>query len=138
MNRWDCGHRCRPDSSRTRLRTGPAHLVLSISSDKNAEALLEALLPETARVTLTRAQPRRSLEPAQIARAIRQTAPGLPVAVVPNPHLALRAAAADLARGGVLCATGSVYLAGIARRVLRDSAPERVAVTRRGTRFVRG
>ncbi len=117
---------------------GGAHLVLSISSDKNADALLEALLPEAARVTLTRAQPRRSLEPAQIARAIRHTAPGLPVAVVPNPHLALRAAAADLARGGVLCATGSVYLAGIARRVLRDPAPERVAVTRRGTSFARG
>jgi len=38
---------------------------------------------------------------------------------VPNPHLALRAAREALAPDAVLCATGSVYLAGIARRVLR-------------------
>jgi hypothetical protein len=51
--------------------------------------------------------------------------------VVPNPHLALRAAREALGSDEVLCVAGSVYLAGIARSVLRDApARDRVAVTR--------
>jgi hypothetical protein len=46
------------------------------------------------------------------------------VRVVPNPHLALRAAREGLAPDDLLCASGSFYLAGIARRVLRGPAPE--------------
>jgi hypothetical protein len=55
--------------------------------------------------------------------------------VVPNPHLALRAAAVGLGPEDCLCAAGSVYLAGIARRVLAAPSPAaRVAVTRRASR----
>ena len=43
--------------------------------------------------------------------------------VVPNPHLAVRAAAEALAPQHALCVTGSVYLAGIARRVLGEGGP---------------
>ena len=56
---------------------------------------------------------------------------GLPLRVVPNPHLALRAAAEGLAPDDCLCATGSIYLAGIARRVLREAlAPREIAAVR--------
>jgi len=92
-------------------------LVLSISADKDLPAILDALLPLANAVTVTRAEPRRSLDPARIAEAIRRAAPGLELRVVPNPHLALRAAAEGLAPEDLLCATGSVYLAGIARSV---------------------
>jgi dihydrofolate synthase/folylpolyglutamate synthase len=95
-----------------------AHLVLSISAGKDLAAILDALLPGADEVTVTRAEPARSLDPALIAGAVRRAAPGLALHVVPNPHLALRAAAEGLAPDHLLCATGSVYLAGIARGVL--------------------
>ena len=97
------------------------HFVLSVSVGKDLGAILDALLPLASEVTLTRAEPRRSLDPTQIAAVVRRAAPGLPLRVVPNPHQALRAAREALAPRDCLCATGSVYLAGIARDVLRGS-----------------
>jgi dihydrofolate synthase/folylpolyglutamate synthase len=64
----------------------------------------------------------RSLDPSEIAAVARAVQPGLTMRVVPNPHLALRAAREALGSDALLCATGSVYLAGIARRVLREYA----------------
>ena len=72
----------------------------------------------------------RSLDPAEVAAAARAARPDLEMRVVPNPHLALRAAQEAQGPDAALCATGSVYLAGIARRVLREPAGDRVAVTR--------
>jgi dihydrofolate synthase/folylpolyglutamate synthase len=95
------------------------HLVLSISAGKDLAQVLAAFLPLATEVTLTRAEPRRSLDPAEIAAAAAVAAPGLPLRVVPNPHLALRAAADALGPSDCLCVTGSVYLAGIARGALR-------------------
>jgi len=119
----------------TRLPRRKTHWVLSVSSGKDLGSILAALLPLADEVTVTRAEPRRSLPPDAIATAVRSAAPDLPLRVVPNPHLALRAAREGLGPGDLLCATGSVYLAGIARRVLRDRAPsDRVEVSRRPPR----
>ena len=96
------------------------HLVLSVSAGKDLARVLDAFLPLASEVTLTRAEPRRSLDPAEIAVAARAAAPELPLRVVPNPHLALRAAAEALGPGDCLCISGSVYLAGIARGALGD------------------
>jgi dihydrofolate synthase / folylpolyglutamate synthase len=109
----------------------PVDLVLSISAGKDTGAILSELLPLARVVTLTRAEPVRSLDPNEIAAVARAARPELSLRVVPNPHLALRAAHESLASDGVLCATGSVYLAGIARSVLSAAASERVVVTRR-------
>ena len=98
------------------------HLVLSVSAGKQLGEILDALLPLADELTVTRAEATRSLAPAEVAAAAARTAPGLPTRVVPNPHLALRAAAEAAAPEDCICATGSVYLAGIARRVL--AAPE--------------
>jgi dihydrofolate synthase/folylpolyglutamate synthase len=99
------------------------HLVLSISAGKDLAAILEAVLPLADQLTLTRAEPTRSLDPAEIAAATRAVRPGLDARVVPNPHLALRAAHEGAAAGDLLVATGSVYLAGIARRIWRTLTP---------------
>jgi dihydrofolate synthase/folylpolyglutamate synthase len=96
------------------------HLVLSVSGGKDLEAILGALIPEADIVTVTRAEPIRSLDPKLVAEAIRGIGSGAEVRVVPNPHLALRAAREGLAPEDLLCASGSFYLAGIARRVLRS------------------
>lgn len=109
----------------------PTDLVLSVSGDKDLPLILGALLPLARSATLTRAEPARSLAPQEIARVARDVAPGLSLRVVPNPHLAVRAAREALGPGQALCVAGSVYLAGIARSVLRDpSSNARVAVTR--------
>jgi dihydrofolate synthase/folylpolyglutamate synthase len=108
------------------------HLVLSVSAGKDLDAIVGALLESADRVTLTRAEPRRSLAPDEVARSVRRLAPRVAIDIVPNPHLAVRAAAERLRPGDLLCATGSIYLAGIARRVLveRRAAPP-VQVSRR-------
>ncbi|MCZ7617894.1 MAG: Mur ligase family protein [Myxococcota bacterium] len=106
------------------------HLVLSVSAGKDLPAILAALLPLAGRVTLTRAEPTRSLAPAEIAAAARAVAPESTTRVVPNPHLALRAARASADPADLVIATGSVYLAGIARRVWSEP-PAPVRVSRR-------
>ena len=112
-----------------RSRTG---LVLSVSADKNLGALLAQLVPAADEVTVTRAEPARSLRAEEVARAVAAAAPNTPLRVVPNPHLALRAARQRIGSEDLLCVTGSVYLAGIARRILSPSADaERVVVSRR-------
>jgi dihydrofolate synthase/folylpolyglutamate synthase len=111
------------------------HLVLSLTEGKRAEAVLAVLLPGADEVTLTRADPARSLAPAEVAGIARRIAPDVPLRVVPNPHLALRAARERADDADLLCVAGSIYLAGIARRVLRDApGGARVAVTRRADR----
>jgi dihydrofolate synthase/folylpolyglutamate synthase len=93
-------------------------LLLSVSSGKDTASILQALLPEASQVTVTRAEPTRSLAPDEVAAAVRAAAPDLPLEIVPDPQLAVRAARAGLAAEDLLCVTGSVYLAGIARRLL--------------------
>jgi dihydrofolate synthase/folylpolyglutamate synthase len=116
------------------LRVRRTHLVLSISVGKHLAAILEALLPLAAAVTVTRAEPRRSLDPVEVAAAARTARPGVEIRVVPNPHLAVRAAREALGADEALCVTGSFYLAGIGREVLADAsrpgAPP-IRVTRR-------
>ena len=74
------------------LPRAATHLVLSISAGKDLAAILDALLPLADQVTVTRAEAARSLDPAEVAAAVRAARPGLALRVVPNPHLALRAA----------------------------------------------
>ena len=97
-------------------------LVVSISADKRLEAILARLLPLADEVFVTRADPARSLDPAQVARAVRALAPALSLHAVPNPGMAMRAACEGLGADDLLLVTGSVYLAGIARRILRSRA----------------
>ncbi len=109
-----------------------SQLVLSISAGKDADGILRHLLPEVNAVTVTRAEPVRSLSPSEVAAAIRAAAPDVLVQVVPNPHLAIRAAREELGAEDLLCVSGSIYLAGIARRVLADAGSnERVVVSHR-------
>ncbi len=95
------------------------HLVLSVSGGKDLAAICGALVPEAQLVTVTRAEPVRSLDPKLVAEAVRAIGGDVELRVVPNPHLALRAAREGLRADDLLCASGSFYLAGIARQVLR-------------------
>jgi dihydrofolate synthase / folylpolyglutamate synthase len=95
-------------------------LLLSVSADKNLGGVLDALLPSARRVWVTRAEPLRSLPPEALAEFVRERAPSLPIEVIDDPEKAAGRARDGLPPGIRLCATGSIYLAGVARRVLRD------------------
>jgi dihydrofolate synthase/folylpolyglutamate synthase len=116
-----------------------SQLVLSISAGKDMSSILEALLPQADAVTVTRASPARSLAPEEVASAARAAAPGLVLRVVPDPHLAVRVARERLRADDLLCVSGSVYLAGIARQVLREwHPPKSVTPSRRAAWRARG
>lgn len=109
------------------LAPGGFDLVLSVSGDKELENVLAPLLeaPGRGQIVTTRAEPTRSLPADWLAKRIDELAErrGLgwnaiaPLAIE-DPEEAVRVARARLAPGRMLCATGSVYLAGVARRVL--------------------
>ena len=100
------------------LAPGGCVLLLSISSDKNVDGVLGALLPCATRIWLTRSDAQRSLDPERLAELVRRHRPGLRIDVVEDPVAASHAARAALGPGERLCAVGSVYLAGAARRAL--------------------
>jgi dihydrofolate synthase/folylpolyglutamate synthase len=110
------------------LPVAKRHLVLSVSEDKDLAAILASLLPGAQRVTVTRADPHRSLAEAQVAEAVRRAADvanraePMDLRVVPNPRQAVRTAREAQQADELLCVTGSIYLAGIARSVLLSSA----------------
>jgi dihydrofolate synthase/folylpolyglutamate synthase len=97
-----------------------AHLVLSISAGKDLAAICRILVPFADRLTITRAEPIRSLEPEEVMGAVRRVSSQLTPRVVPDPQVAVREARERLGPEDLLCATGSVYLAGIARSVLTE------------------
>lgn len=97
-------------------------LVLSISRDKASEVILGKLLEGVDVAWVTRAEPNRSMDPEKLALLCAKTAPGCEVKRVDDPRAAVATARAGLDEGDLLCCTGSVYLAGIARAVLRSPA----------------
>jgi dihydrofolate synthase/folylpolyglutamate synthase len=122
----DSAHTPRSAASlRQALNTIPArrrHLVLSISRDKSAQAILASLVPNAQAIWLTRADPLRSMDPEALASLCRQLAPESELHRVEDPRAAVRAAYASLESDDLLCCTGSFYMAGIARGVLRTRA----------------
>ena len=95
-------------------------LLISVSADKNLGGVLDALLLGARRVWVTRAEPLRSLPPEKLAVRVRESSPTVDIEVIADPVKAVETARAGLPPGIRLCATGSIYLAGIARRVLRE------------------
>jgi dihydrofolate synthase/folylpolyglutamate synthase len=91
------------------------HLVLSVSLGKDLAAICEALAPHADKVTVTRADLIRAHSTDELAAAIRAAAPNVEVEVEPDPALAAECAVKELGRRDLLCAAGSIYLAGIAR-----------------------
>lgn len=93
------------------------HWLLSISAGKDVEALIRILLPGADSVTLTRADPARSLAPESIAASVRSSFPEIAVVCFATcapavAYLRKLAAPTDM----VVC-TGSVYVAGAVREL---------------------
>ena len=99
----------------------PLVAVVSVLEDKDAAAMLGALLPACDRVVFTRCSNPRALSPAtldSLARKLGGPAPGARPAAgarhaaetVPDPVAALARARELAGRGGAVVATGSIYL----------------------------
>jgi len=101
------------------IEASPRHAVLSISVGKDLDAIFEALLPCFDRITLTRAEPHRSHAPGDLAKRLHDR--GFSAThVEEDPARALRLARASTPPSGLLCVSGSVYLAGRARSVFAE------------------
>ncbi len=104
-------------------------LLLSLSADKETGAVLGELLPVGQRVWTTQADNLRSLPAEALADRIREFGAEVDPEPIPNPEEAVRAACADLEDDELLCITGSVYLAGAARAVLRGDGLARLSAS---------
>ena len=94
------------------------HLVISISGGRDPNVMLSPILDRVRTLVCTSAEPSRSMPAAQLAAAISTRHPELAVQVEPDASLAILATKRRLATDDLLCVTGSMYLAGVARQVL--------------------
>jgi len=92
-------------------------LVLSVSADKAVDDVLAPLLTRARTAIVTCAEPIRSLAADALALHVRALAPGLEVIVEPEVAAACAVACSVAHSGELVCAAGSVYLAGAAREV---------------------
>jgi dihydrofolate synthase / folylpolyglutamate synthase len=83
--------------------------VVSVLDDKDAAGMLRALLPQVERVVFTRNRNRRALPPATLASLCAQLG-GPPCELEADPRRALTRARELAGAGGVVLATGSIYL----------------------------
>ena len=89
--------------------SAPLVAVLSILDDKDAAAMLRALLPLCDAVVLTSNANPRALSPATLLSLAGQLG-GPPACVEPEPRRAIERARALAGRDGTVLATGSIYL----------------------------
>jgi dihydrofolate synthase/folylpolyglutamate synthase len=98
-------------------------LVFGTTRDKDLRGQLRALLPEFDTVVATRyVENPRAVPPEDVARAVRERS-GCHALVTSNPAEALRAARREAPRDGLICVTGSLFLAAEARAVLLGASP---------------
>ncbi len=93
------------------LMTGHDRLVavISILDDKDAAGMLRQLLPQTDAIVLTSSQNPRALPPPTLQSLAGQLG-GPPAEIVRDPRAALERARGLAGAGGVVLATGSIYL----------------------------
>jgi dihydrofolate synthase/folylpolyglutamate synthase len=87
----------------------PLTLVLGISQDKDAVAMLSALVPLASRVVLTRASNARAVDPRALAAALPPGAP--PAEIADSPARALQIAMGP-PETPIVCVAGSLFLIG--------------------------
>ena len=105
-----------------RATAGTAGLVavVSLTRGKDAARVLSPLVRCADTVIATAADASRSLPAAELARALEVLRTRAAITRADTPAEAMRAAVDAAGREGTVCATGSMYMAGAARRVLRD------------------
>jgi dihydrofolate synthase/folylpolyglutamate synthase len=105
------------------LELRPA-LVLAISADKNARAIVAALAPQVTAIVATRFGQDRSLAPDALAAICRDAAPQLTVTTAPDAVAAIAAAP-----GTCVLVAGSLFVVGEVRARMLGAPADPVAVS---------
>jgi dihydrofolate synthase/folylpolyglutamate synthase len=119
----DCAHNVASaqaviDTLRASFPAGPRTLLFAASRDKDLEGILETLLPHFQQVIFTRfTNNPRAAEPGHLADLARKL-DRKPVIVESNPETAWPQARAVASQEGLICVTGSVFLAGQLRPII--------------------
>jgi dihydrofolate synthase/folylpolyglutamate synthase len=87
----------------------PVVAVISILDDKDAAGMLSTLIPRCDRLVLTASQNPRALPPPTLQSLAEQLG-GPPAEIIRDPHAALERAREIAGPGGLVLATGSIYL----------------------------
>ena len=98
--------------------------IVGAGADKDIVGLADELAPLAGRVFAVRADHPRAMAPERIAEAFE--AAGAPTEVVDNVPLALERALAEAGSSGVICLTGSLFVAAEAREHLGLGKKERI------------
>ncbi len=94
-------------------------LVFSTTQDKDAQGMLERLLPRFERIILTRYQTNpRAIPPRELIELVPESAADV-VQVVDDPREAWQAVCQDADRDDLVCVTGSFFIAAEMRRLIR-------------------
>ena len=94
----------------TRTAEGKLVAVVSILDDKNASDMLSTIARNCDAIVLTASQSPRALPPPTLMSLLEQTGAAVAAEVVSTPHAALERARQLAGPGGVVVATGSIYL----------------------------
>ena len=98
--------------------------IAGTSQDKDVAGLAEELAPLASRVLAVRADHPRAMAAEDVAEVFREA--GVPVEVVDNVGAALERALAEAGSSGVICLTGSLFVAAEAREHLGLGRKERI------------
>lgn len=91
-------------------------LIFACQKDKEADWMLARLAPLCTALVVTSTGNPRATPPDELARLARAATPDLPVETAPTPAEALLRTRSLAGPEGLVCATGSLYLAGAIRR----------------------
>ena len=101
-----------------RLHHAKLVAVVSVTHGKDAAHVFRPLVRLADIVIATTAEPSRSVPADSLARTLRSSAPNASIESIDSPPEAIRAAVRIAGCDGTVCAAGSMYLAGAARRAL--------------------
>ena len=102
------------------LPVGRTHWLLSFTSGKQPQAIASLLYRPGDRISVTQADPSRSQSAAELAFGL-QDAVGIDVCTLDDASAAILTCRDTLRPDELLCVSGSVYLAGLARQLLTSS-----------------
>lgn len=109
-------------SLREEYPTTKWQLLIGVMGDKNVELMMERLAPIVAGVVATAVDEKRSVSPTDLAEMANRIMPGVPVLAADSVEHSLDMARAEAGTDGAVLVTGSLYLVGEVRSLLRRGA----------------
>lgn len=107
------------ESLREEYPTTRWQLLLGVMGDKNVELMVEHLKPIVTGVITTAVDEKRAVPAVELAQRVSRIIPDVPVLAAENVEYGLDMARAEAGGEGAVLVTGSIYLVGQVRRMLK-------------------